>query len=133
MNIVMLGHKIVPSRDGGVEIVVEELATRMAALNNEVTLINRRRKDSKHTQYKNIKIIDAFTINKKSLDAIVYAYTATKLAKKIAKKENVDVIHFHAEGPCAFLRKIPKKNKRKYKVVVTIHGLDWHVIYYIKI
>ena len=31
MRIVMIGHKYVPSREGGVEIVVENLATRMAA------------------------------------------------------------------------------------------------------
>lgn len=41
MKIVMIGHKYVPSREGGVEIVVEELATRMAAQGHEVTLFNR--------------------------------------------------------------------------------------------
>lgn len=30
LNIVMLGQKRIPSREGGVEIVVEELSTRMA-------------------------------------------------------------------------------------------------------
>ena len=29
MKIAMLGHKRIPSREGGVEIVVEELSTRM--------------------------------------------------------------------------------------------------------
>lgn len=29
LNIAMLGHKRIPSREGGIEIVVEELATRM--------------------------------------------------------------------------------------------------------
>ncbi len=38
----MLGHKRVPSREGGVEIVVEELAKRMVKLGNEVTVFNRR-------------------------------------------------------------------------------------------
>lgn len=32
LNIAMLGHKRIPSREGGIEIVVEELATRMVAL-----------------------------------------------------------------------------------------------------
>lgn len=31
LNIAMLGHKRIPSREGGIEIVVEELATRMVA------------------------------------------------------------------------------------------------------
>ena len=30
LNIAMLGHNRIPSREGGVEIVVEELSTRMA-------------------------------------------------------------------------------------------------------
>ena len=42
MRIVMLGHKRIPSREGGVEIVVEELSTRMAALGHEVTVYNRK-------------------------------------------------------------------------------------------
>lgn len=42
MRIAMIGHKRVPSREGGVEIVVEELATRMARTGHDVTLYNRR-------------------------------------------------------------------------------------------
>lgn len=30
MKIAMIGHKRIPSREGGVEIVVEELSTRLA-------------------------------------------------------------------------------------------------------
>lgn len=41
LNIVMLGHKRIPSREGGVEIVVEELATRMTELRQEITCSNR--------------------------------------------------------------------------------------------
>ena len=40
-RIAMFGHKRVPSREGGVEIVVEELSTRLAALGYEVTCFNR--------------------------------------------------------------------------------------------
>ena len=34
MKIAMIGHKRIPSREGGVEIVVEELATRMGEKGN---------------------------------------------------------------------------------------------------
>lgn len=37
LNIAMFGHKHVLSREGGVEIVVIELATGMVALGNHVT------------------------------------------------------------------------------------------------
>ena len=41
LNIAMFGHKHVLSREGGVEIVVNELATRMVALGNNVTCFDR--------------------------------------------------------------------------------------------
>ena len=44
LKIAMLGHKRIPSREGGVEIVVEELSTRMVALGHEVTCYNRKGK-----------------------------------------------------------------------------------------
>lgn len=37
LNIAMLGHKRIPSREGGIEIVVEELATIMVTLGHKVT------------------------------------------------------------------------------------------------
>ena len=127
MKIVMIGHKYVPSREGGVEIVVENLATRMAAQGHEVTLFNRKRKEyAPITEYKGCKVESIFTVNKRALDAIVYAFFATLKAKKMLKKKQVDIVHYHAEGPCFFLNLLPKKKKRPgTKVVVTIHGLDW--------
>jgi hypothetical protein len=44
LNIVMFGHKRIPSREGGIEIVVEELATRMVECGHQVTVLNRRGK-----------------------------------------------------------------------------------------
>ncbi len=126
MKIAMIGHKYVPSREGGIEVVVDNLSTRMVNAGHEVTLFNRKRKEYKKIEeYNGCKVQNIFTVNKKSLDAIVYAFFATLKAKKMASKGEIDVIHFHAEGPCFFLNLIPKKKKRKYKVVVTVHGLDW--------
>ena len=41
LKVAMLGHKRIPSREGGVEIVVGELATRMVASGHDVTCFNR--------------------------------------------------------------------------------------------
>ena len=41
LKVAMIGHKHVPSREGGVEIVVEELSTRMAKKGIDVTCYNR--------------------------------------------------------------------------------------------
>ena len=40
MKIAMIGHKDFPSRSGGVEVVVYELSTRLAARGHEVTVYN---------------------------------------------------------------------------------------------
>ena len=42
MKIAMIGHKRVPSREGGVEIVVEEIATRLVENGYQVDIYNRR-------------------------------------------------------------------------------------------
>lgn len=120
MKIVMFGHKTIPSRDGGVEIVVEELATRMHERGHDVIVLNRKRKNSNSQKsYKGVKLYNIFTINKKSLDALVYSFFATLKARFLKP----DVIHVHAEGPCFFLWMLGKH--KKTKLIVTIHGLDW--------
>ena len=120
MKILMFGQKTIPSRDGGVEIVVESLASRMVQKGHEVIVLNRKRKNQKKKSiYKGIKLESVFTLNKKSLDAILYSFFATLKARFLKP----DVIHVHAEGPCAFLFLLGKH--KKSKLVVTIHGLDW--------
>ena len=52
MKIAMLGQKRIPSREGGVEVVVEELSTRMVKKGHEVTCYNRK---GKHALDKNQK------------------------------------------------------------------------------
>lgn len=42
MKIAMIGHKRIPSREGGIEIVVEQLATRMVEAGHEVHVYNRK-------------------------------------------------------------------------------------------
>ena len=42
MKIAMIGHKRIPTRSGGVEVVVEELSARMAEKGHKVTAYNRR-------------------------------------------------------------------------------------------
>ena len=44
MKIAMIGHKRMPSREGGVEIVVEELSTRLVKKGHKVDVYNRKGK-----------------------------------------------------------------------------------------
>jgi glycosyltransferase involved in cell wall biosynthesis len=123
LKIAMFGQKAVPSREGGIEIVVGELAARLASFGNDVTIYNRKRKHDKNhpklKEYQGCHLQDVFTINTKGLDALLSSFFATVKAKH----GHYDVIHVHAEGPCAFLWMLGKH--KHTKVVVTIHGLDW--------
>ena len=114
----MIGHKRIPTRSGGVEVVVEELSTRMAEKGNDVVVYNRRCKEEKINSYRKVKVVEVKTFERSSLNALVYSFFAT--LKCIFKK--YDVVHFHAEGPCAM---IPLAKLFGKKVVATIHGLDW--------
>lgn len=125
LRLAFLGHKTIPSRQGGVEIVVEELAVRMAKLGYKVTAYNRsghhvsgKEFDSeKLKEYKGIRMKYVPTIDKKGLAAMSASFFAT-IAAAFGK---YDVVHFHAEGPCAMLW-LPKLFGKR--CIATIHGLD---------
>ena len=124
VKIAMLGHKRIPSREGGIEIVVEELSTRMAAAGHSVTAFNRKGKHvsggevKRVNEYKGVRIVEVPTIDRKGLAAFSSAFFGSIRAGL----GDFDVVHIHAEGP-AFFSFIPKLFGKR--VVVTIHGLDW--------
>lgn len=126
MKIAMIGHKRIPSREGGVEIVVEELSVRLVKQGYRVEAYNRsgyhvsgkEYGNSRKKYYNGIRIIVIPTFRNGKLNAIVYSVLATLRALF----GGYDVIHYHAEGPCATLF-IPKMFG--IRVVATIHGLDW--------
>ena len=127
MKIAMIGHKRIPSREGGVEIVVEELSTRLVKNGNTVDVYNRKGrnvqdKKIKVKNIKNFKGVNIITIptliSKKGIEALIYSFLAT--VSVCFKK--YDILHYHAEGSCAMLW-LPHLFKKR--IIVTIHGLDW--------
>lgn len=125
LRIAMIGHKRIPSREGGVEIVVEELATRIVKLGHQVTCYNRgghhvsgKEYDGQQIkEYKGIQLKTVLTIDKKGLAAM----SASFFAAISAAFGRYNVVHFHAEGPCAMLW-LPKMFGKR--CIATIHGLD---------
>lgn len=119
MKIAMIGHKDFPSRSGGVEVVVYELSTRLAARGHEVTVYNRGRQKG-HNAYleQNVRVKRIFTFKKQILNAMVYSFLATF----DTIFHDFDVIHYHAIGPSVplFLAKLFGKH-----TVCTVHGLNW--------
>jgi len=126
LNIAMLGHKRIPSREGGIEIVVEELSTRMVETGHSVTCYNRSGHHvsgkefdgGSHKEYKGVKLKSVFTINRKGLAAMTSSFFGA-ICTAFGK---YDVVHFHAEGPCAMLW-LPKLFGKR--CIATIHGIDW--------
>ena len=125
MKIAMIGHKRIPSREGGIEIVVEELATKMVEEGHDVYVYNRAGHHVSGAEndvnigkmYKGIHIITIPTSEKKSLNATIYSVLATLHAVF----HHYDVIHFHASGPCAMIW-LP--HLLGIHTVATIHGID---------
>lgn len=126
LNIAMLGHKRIPSREGGIEVVVEELSTRMVKAGLSVTCYNRaghhvsgKEFDGNDLkEYQGVKLKSVFTINRKGFAAM----TSSFFGAVCAAFGKYDVVHFHAEGPCAMLWLTKLFGK---KCVATIHGIDW--------
>lgn len=125
LRIAVLGHKTIPSRQGGIEIVVEELTVRMAKMGHKITVYNRSGHhvsgkefdDKKLKNFKGIRMKYVPTIDKRGLAAI----SASFFAAVAAAFGKYDVVHFHAEGPCAMLW-LPKLSGKR--CIATIHGLD---------
>ncbi len=121
----MIGHKFIPSRDGGVEVVVSNLAPHLAKIGYDVTCYNRTNKEFKEMrksaplprEYQGVHLVWTPTVDRRGLAAMSSSVIATVLASF----RRFDLIHFHTEGPCA-LCWLPRLLGKK--VVVTIHGLD---------
>ena len=126
LRIAMIGHKRIPSREGGIEIVVEELSTRMVKLGYQVTCFNRTGHHvsgvefdvNQLSEYKDVRLDSVWTLDKKGFAAM----TSSLSAAIKATFGKYDVVHFHAEGPCAMLW-IPKMFGKR--CIATIHGIDW--------
>lgn len=126
LKIAMIGHKRFGSREGGVEVVVTELARRMAALGHDVTCYDRSGADvmtgdladAGERMVDGVHVVPVRTIDKKGLAALSSSFFATLAAIR----QHPDVIHYHAEGPCVPL---PLARMAGIRTVATIHGLDW--------
>lgn len=126
MNIAVFGQKRIPSREGGVEIVAEQLACRMASMGHSVTCYNRgghhvsgSEYDTKAQKtYRGVRMKTVLTLDKKGLAAV----TSSISAALCCSFSRAGVVHIHAEGP-AFMCWLPRLFGKR--VVVTVHGLDW--------
>ena len=124
LKIAVFGHKRVPSCEGGIEIVVEEMAKRMVRSGYQITCYKRlghhvsgAEYDTKiKTEYEGICLKKVPIIEGKGLAAVSSSFFAT-LYCAFGK---YDVVHIHAEGPALFCG-LPRLFGKR--VVVTVHGV----------
>ncbi len=126
MKVAMIGHKVVPSRRGGIENVLTTLCPMLVEKGINVTCYNRSSDKVENEYvgtvenktYKGVRLKKALTFNIRGIAAMMASFTAAISAAF----SRYDIVHFHAEGPCAALW-IPKMFGKK--CVATVHGLDW--------
>ena len=124
-RIAMIGHKYIPSRDGGVEVVVSNLAPHLAKIGYDVTCYNRTNREFKQMRksnplprtYEGVHLVWTPTVDRRGLAAM----TSSVIASVMVSFRRCDLVHFHTEGPCV-LCWLPKLFGKK--IVVTVHGLD---------
>ena len=123
MKIAIIGHKRIPSNEGGIEKGVEQHAVRMAALGHEVHVYNRGGADKysgkceRLHEYKGVRIITIPTFQNQTLNAVVYSFLATLRAAF----GRYDVVSYRASGPCAM---VGLAKKLGMKCVASLHGID---------
>lgn len=124
MKIAIIGHKRIPSNEGGIEKGVEQHAVRMVKRGNDVTVYNRgghnvfgKEFDGKKLkEYKGIKIITVPTV-KGAACVPIYSFLATIHAAIV----RYDCVSYRASGSCVM---IPLAKLFGLRVVASLHGID---------
>lgn len=124
MKIAIIGHKRIPSNEGGIEKGVEMHAVRMAALGHKVTVYNRgsnhvfgkKYNEKRRKTYKGVRIITVPTVDGKACVPL-YSFLATLHAAL----SRYDVVSYRASGPCAM---IPLAKLFGLRCVASLHGID---------
>jgi len=117
MRIAMVGSRGIPTRTGGVERVVENLASELRARGHDVLVYARRYYVAGAGELPEGVIVTG-GIRSKHLDTITH--TATAMFDLLRRK--ADVVHVHSPAP-ALLSWVPAA--ARLPVVLTVHAPDW--------
>ena len=124
MKVAFIGHKRVPSNEGGIERVVERQATGLKSLGYEPVLYNRSGSISslvagrpkRIKSYKGMRIVTVPAPGG-AFGVPLYSFLSTVHAAATGS----DVLFFHASGPCNMIRLARLLGKPS---VGMLHGLD---------
>lgn len=124
LRIAIIGHKRIPSNEGGIEKGVEQHAVRMAALGHSVVVYNRGNdnihgkafNEKKLKEYKGVRIVTVPTLNWVA-SVPIYSFLATVHAIFA----RYDVVSYRASGPCVMIALAKLFGLR---CVASLHGFD---------
>ncbi len=124
MKIAIIGHKHIPSNEGGIEKGVEMHAVRMVARGHTVLAYNRGsknvfKKDDDSRRLRNFRGVRIVTVPTTSGRACVPIYSF--LATLHAALSRCDVVSYRASGSCAM---IPLAKLLGLRCVASLHGID---------
>ncbi len=122
MKIAFIGQKGIPTKTGGVERQIEDLALNMVKNGHEVFVYARSSYNTeKLREWNGVKIITVAGVASKNLDAI----TSTFFACLDLIRRRYDVIHFQSIGPASMLW-LARLLKPRTPIVFTFHCQDYY-------
>jgi glycosyltransferase involved in cell wall biosynthesis len=119
MTIVMVGHKGVPSRSGGIERHVEELSASLVMRGFRVISFDRKWYVGDEAPVRGVIRRFSYGLRTKHLDAVTHTFTALILARR----EKPDIIHIHGVGP-SLLAPLARLLHPRARVISTFHCVD---------
>jgi len=120
MKIAYIGQKGMPTKFGGIERHVENLALNLAEMGHDIFVYTRPwYTDRALQEFKGVNLVSIPSIKTKNLDAISHTF----FCSIHALFKDYDIIHYHGVGP-ALLSWIPRLFKFRTKVIVTFHCKD---------
>jgi len=119
LKIAVIGARGLPATYGGIEKHCEELFSGLARKGHEITVYSRNYYTN-YNEYNGIKIKKINVPNIVGFETLIYSF----IAVLYATFSDVNIIHFHAQGPTLFSF-IPKLLAPQKKLVFTCHGIDW--------
>jgi len=121
MKIAFIGQKGIPTKTGGVERQIEDLAVNLVKAGHEVFVYARSSYNTENLkEWQGVKIITVPSVPAKNLDAI----TATFFACLDLVRRKYDIIHFQSIGPASMLW-LAKIFSPRTKIVFTFHCQDY--------
>ena len=124
MKIAVIGHKRVPSREGGIEKTVEKQMLGMLGRGHEIVFYNRSGHNifgaefdfEAHIDREGLRI-EKVPTPRGPVGVVVYSFLAT--VKALCRK--CDILYYHGSGPCVM---IPLAKLFGAKCVGMLHGID---------